>query len=242
VELLRGIHLVDGVTSNVFLIVEPDGLSVVDTGIPGSGPKIIRYIQSIGRASADLRRILLTHQHVDHVGGAAALAAETGADVFAHAADIPAIEGAGPRDLPHGPLRPIFRWFVLPRIRPVGVTQPLHGGETLPVLAGDGGLQVIEAPGHTLGEVVFYLPGRRLLFGGDALGHRGDRITPSPAMFNRDTAQTQRSFAMLAQSLAIEASLCGHGNPILQGAGSRMADTARRLPAPQSSHQLSGQM
>lgn len=230
-ELLPGIHRVDGVTSNVYLLVEPDGLTVVDTGMPGSGPKIAAYIRRMGRDPRELRHVLLTHQHLDHVGGAAALAAETSADVLAHPMDAPAIEGKAPRDLPHGPLRPIFRWLLLPRLQPVHVTRQVRAGETLPVLQDDGGLQVIETPGHTLGQIGFYLPGRKLFFAGDAYAHGKDRIVPSYAMFNRDTPLAHRTLADLAQSLEIEVSLCGHGAPILQGAGEKLRAAAPRVGA-----------
>ncbi len=228
-ELLPHIHLVDGVTSNTYMIVEPDGLTVIDTGMPGSHTKMIAYVRRLGREPREVRRILLTHQHVDHVGGAAALARETGAEVVAHPADAPAIEGTAPRELPHGPLGPVFRLVFLPRLRPVRVTSPVRAGETLPVLAAEGGLRVIEAPGHTAGQIAFYLPGRKLLFAGDAWRHAGGRILPPPAMLNRDTPQTLRTFAELADTLELEASLPGHGTPMLAGVAARLAETVARL-------------
>ncbi|HKB47366.1 MAG TPA: MBL fold metallo-hydrolase, partial [Ktedonobacterales bacterium] len=81
-ELLPNIHLIEGVTSSAYLIVEPEGLTVIDTGLPGSGDKIVRYLRRIGQEAGAVRRILLTHQHADHVGGAARLAALSGAQVI----------------------------------------------------------------------------------------------------------------------------------------------------------------
>lgn len=217
-ELFPDIHLIDGVTSNAYLIVEPSGLTLVDTGMPGSASKILAYLRALGHVPSQLHTILLTHQHVDHVGGAAELAALSGAEVIAHPLDAPAIEGTEPRDLPSGPLALVFRTVLLPRLRMVAVTRRVTAGETLPILADDGGLRVIETPGHTRGEVALYLPGRRLLFAGDTYRHtaRGEVATP-PRMFNRDTAQARASLASLGE-LAIDASLPGHGKPIPQGA------------------------
>ena len=101
-ELLPDIHLIDGVNSNAYLIIEPAGLTLVDSGLPGSAEKILAYLRALGKTPSQLSRILLTHQHVDHVGGAAELASLSGAEVIAHPLDTPAIEGTGPRDIPWG--------------------------------------------------------------------------------------------------------------------------------------------
>ncbi len=233
-ELLPDIHLIDGVNSNAYLIIEPTGLTLVDSGLPGSDQKILAYLRGLGKAPSQVSRILLTHQHVDHVGGAAELASLSGAEVIAHPLDTPAIEGTAPRDIPSGPLAIVFRSMLLPRLRPVAVTRQVRAGETLPVLAEDGGLQVIETPGHTLGQIAFYLPGRRLLFAGDTYRHtrRGEVAIPFK-MFNRDTPQTFASLASLG-TLAIDISLPGHGKPMAHGAAepvARAVKAARRSSA-----------
>ena len=222
-ELFPDIHLIDGVNSNVYLIIEPSGLTLVDSGLPGSDQKILAYLRGLGKTPAQLSHILLTHQHVDHVGGAAELASLSGAEVFAHPLDAPAIEGTEPRDIPSGPMAIAFRAILLPRLRPVAVTRQVSAGETLPILAADGGLHVIETPGHTRGQVAFYLPGRRLLFAGDTYRHtaRGDVAVPFK-MFNRDTAQAVRSLATLG-AYAIDSSLPGHGKPMVRDAAEPIA-------------------
>lgn len=231
-EVLPGIHRVDGVIANVYLIVEPQGLTLIDTGILGSANKILDYVRGIGHTPHDITTILLTHQHVDHVGGAADLARATGADVLAHPLDAPAIEGKARRDVPRGPMGLMFRAVLLPRLKPVQVAAHITGGETLPMLQRDGGLRVVAAPGHTYGEVTFYVSGRKLLIAGDAYRHGGGRIVPSPNMFNRDNMKTLRSIVELA-NLEVTASLCGHGAPILQGADALLkqaaTDAKRRL-------------
>jgi glyoxylase-like metal-dependent hydrolase (beta-lactamase superfamily II) len=217
-ELMPDIHLVDGVTSNAYLIVEPDGLTLVDTGLPGSARKILAYLRSIGKVPSQLHTIVLTHQHVDHVGGAAELAALSGAEVIAHPVDTPAIEGTAARDVPSGPLSLVFRTVLLPRLRPVKVSRQVTAGDTLPILADDGGLQVIETPGHTRGEIALYLPGRRLLFAGDTYRHTAQgEITIPFKMFNYDTPRALASLAALRE-YAIDSSLPGHGKPIVRDA------------------------
>jgi glyoxylase-like metal-dependent hydrolase (beta-lactamase superfamily II) len=225
VELLPDIHRIDGVTANAYLLVEPQGLTLIDTGMRGSAGKILNYVRGIGYNPRDVRTILLTHQHPDHVGGAEELARATGADVLAHPLDAPAIEGTAPRDTPRGAMGLVFRLAIFPRLKPVRVAAQITGGEVLPMLQRDGGLRVLAAPGHTYGEVAFYVPGRQLLIAGDAYRHGGGRIVPSPNMFNRDTPQMLRSIVELA-GLEVTASLCGHGEPIAQGAAPLLAQAA----------------
>jgi glyoxylase-like metal-dependent hydrolase (beta-lactamase superfamily II) len=232
-DLTPGIHRVNTGASNAYLVVDEAGLAIIDTGLPGSGKKALELIRALGRRPEELTRIVLTHQHPDHIGGAADLVTASGAEVWAHPLDTPAIEGTGKRDGPKGPLGMVFNALIFPRLRPVKVARALADGETLPIMSGEGGLRVISTPGHTLGHVSLYLASRRLLFAGDALRHSGAKVVPSPAMFNRDHAQALRSFADLTR-LAIEASLPGHGAPIMSGAGARLAQTAETLTSAKS--------
>ena len=219
-ELLPGVHLVDGVTCNVYVIVEREGLTLIDTGMPGSERKIGAYVREIGRELAEVRRIVLTHQHIDHVGGAAALAEQTGAEVIASVGDAPAIAGKAPREVPREPLGMAFR-VMMRGLRAVAVTRVVRAGETIEALAEDGGLQVIEAPGHTLGEIALYVPGRRLLLPGDAYRHKGTDVAPPPGMFTTDVALARKSMRALSE-LEIEGSMPGHGEPLARGAGEKL--------------------
>src|SRR5690349_8998227 len=58
---------------NTFLVVDADGLTLIDTGAPGSEGAILGAIAELGKQPSDLRRIVLTHCHPDHAGSAAAL-------------------------------------------------------------------------------------------------------------------------------------------------------------------------
>lgn len=221
-RIFPDIHQVDGVTCNVYLIEEPDGLTVIDAGMPGAASRILAAITALGHEPRALRRILLTHQHVDHIGGLAALVAASGAETWAHPRDTPAIEGQGPREAPRGPLGLVFRAALFPRLRPAAISHAAVEGDTLPVLRGEGGLRVIDTPGHTMGHISFYLPARKLLFAGDAVRESGGRITPPPAMVSFDMPLALRSARKLA-ALEVEACLPGHGAAIASGAGARFA-------------------
>lgn len=229
-QIAPDMHLVNGVSCNVYIITEPDGLTIVDAGLPGAPKRILAAVTALGRSPRDVRHILLTHQHVDHVGGLAALSAATGAETWASVGDTPAIEGRARYETPRGALGLVIRVVFLPRLKPGSITHLTREGETLPVLSAEGGLRVVETPGHTLGHIGFYLPSRRLLFAGDAVRSSGGRLPLSPTALNTDTALALESVRKLA-AMEIEACLPGHGAPVLTGAQALLAATSGQ-PSP----------
>ncbi len=228
-ELMPGIHLVEGVTCNVYLIVEPEGVTIVDTGLPGAHGRILAAVRSLGREPRDVRRLLLTHQHIDHGGGAQKLVTWPGAEAYAPVGDTPAIEGKARREKPGGVVGMLFSTLIALRLRPTVVTHQMEADDTLPVFTDEGGLRVIATPGHTAGHVSFYLAGRKLLFAGDAYRHENGKVAPPPPLFTHDTPQAMRSLATLA-AMEITASLPGHGAPILADIGEQIAQIARTAP------------
>jgi glyoxylase-like metal-dependent hydrolase (beta-lactamase superfamily II) len=81
-----------------YLWHDPDGLTLIDAGLPGSAPLIADAICQSGYQPADLRRLVLTHFHADHIGAAAAITDRGEVEVLAHHADAPFIRAgaAGP--------------------------------------------------------------------------------------------------------------------------------------------------
>lgn len=224
-RLFPDIHHVDGVACNVYIIDEPDGLTLIDAGMPGAVKRILGAVASLGREPREVKRILVTHQHIDHIGGLAAIADATGAEIWAHPTDTPAIEGRARRDAPHGPLGLVFRTAFFPRLRPAKITHTAVEGDVTPVLSGEGGLQVIETPGHTMGHISFYLPSRRLLFAGDAVRESGGRILPPPAMVTYDMPLAIQSARKLAE-MSVDICLPGHGSPVTSEAQAQFATPA----------------
>ncbi|HKJ40409.1 MAG TPA: MBL fold metallo-hydrolase, partial [Anaerolineales bacterium] len=72
-KITDNIHLIPNVQSNSYLIVEPDSLTIIDTGMPFSEKQTLRYIASLGRSAKEIKRILITHADLDHYGCLAAL-------------------------------------------------------------------------------------------------------------------------------------------------------------------------
>ena len=82
-EIIPNVHLIPKTVANPYLLIDPDGLTLIDAGLPGSHKKILRYMAGLGYAPGDLKRILITHADYDHVGGLARSKKATGARVYA---------------------------------------------------------------------------------------------------------------------------------------------------------------
>jgi glyoxylase-like metal-dependent hydrolase (beta-lactamase superfamily II) len=67
------IHVIPNVQANSYLIVESDGLTIIDTGMPFSEKQTLRYIAGLGHSPKEIKRILITHADLDHYGCLAAL-------------------------------------------------------------------------------------------------------------------------------------------------------------------------
>jgi glyoxylase-like metal-dependent hydrolase (beta-lactamase superfamily II) len=180
-EITEGVHLVPGVFANAYLLVDADGLTLVDAGLPNSSGRILRQVQSLGFQPGDLKRIIITHADMDHTGGLARLRSETQARVAASAVEADAIRaGDSSRPLPRtgvvGAAMGALTSVIKPR--PSQVDEVLADGEGLPVL---GGMKVVSTPGHTPGHISLWCPGRKILFSGDSIVLRGDHFDPYDA-------------------------------------------------------------
>lgn len=154
---------------NQYLLVDGEALFLIDTGMTSNANEILKYIKKLGFKPENLKQILITHADPDHYGAADAIRKLTGAAVCTSKIEAEAMtKGTTSRPIiPKGIfafLFPLFRRMLTSP--PTEVDQILNDGETLPIL---GGLRVISAPGHTPGQIVFFLPEEKILFAGDAI-------------------------------------------------------------------------
>jgi glyoxylase-like metal-dependent hydrolase (beta-lactamase superfamily II) len=218
-EIAPNVHLLPGITCNPYLIVDADGLTLVDAGLPGSDKKILRALSGLGHAPKDLKRILITHADFDHVGGLAKLKAATGARVYASRIEAEAI-AAGHSSRPLKPRNLLFKLLfsvtgLLFRPARATVDEILSDGQVLPVL---GGLRTLETIGHTPGHLSFFAPTAGVLFVGDSLVSEETGLRGSTGMNTWD--QTKANEAVRKQAALGARVVCpGHGPAVTEAAG-----------------------
>lgn len=220
-RIIEGAYLVPLGNANAVLLDAGPELALVDAGFPGKASVVFDAIRQVGRTPRDLRHLVFTHGHPDHIGSAAAIVRETGAATYMHAADAPFAETGGPfRPMDPAPglvMRIAYRfvWHPQERMEPVRIDRHITDGETLPVA---GGLRVVHVPGHCAGQVAFLWRGGRLLIAGDV----GTNILglDDPVGFE-DIEEGRRSQRKLA-ALRFDAAVFGHGRAIRSGASERV--------------------
>jgi glyoxylase-like metal-dependent hydrolase (beta-lactamase superfamily II) len=206
---------------NLTLIVdEYNDNTLVDAGLPDQMEAISAALVEAGIGVGDLRRIIFTHQDLDHVGSGAALVRQSDARVLAHPADAPYIEGSQ-RPLKPSPemleQRPQMR-EVLERLEPVGIDEYVEDGTRLDLA---GGTRVISTPGHTPGHISLYVERSKVLIAGDALtAQRGSLNGPNPSMTLeiRTAIQSVRRLA----DLEIDTIVCYHGGVVSEDANGQL--------------------
>jgi len=213
------VYLINVEAMNVFLIAAPEGLTLIDTGFPGTMALVDEAVRSLGRSPEEIGDVLVTHCHPDHAGGLAEVKEATGALAWMHPADAQMVR-TGMAFRPYEPAPGLSnRVFITEVIEkspdtspPANVDKEVLSGETIPVA---GGIKAIGTPGHTVGHLAFFWPGDGgVLFVGDVAKHV-DGLALSPIY--EDLAQGLQDLSMLA-GLEFETACFAHGAPIVGGA------------------------
>ncbi|BBH63669.1 hydrolase [Actinoplanes sp. OR16] len=207
-EVIDGVFEIRLGYVNVHVVVTDDGLVLVDTGLPRRAPAIERALRGIRRSLGEVRTVLVTHHHPDHVGSLAEVKRRSGARLIAHAADAPHITGAFPATPPAGLLGKLVGRLI-GDVEPVKLDQLVADeAEPLP------GFTALHTPGHTRGHLSFLLDrDGGILFAGDAAGSRGGRVTPPPGPVTADPAEALSSMKRLAER-QFEHAVFGHGRAV----------------------------
>lgn len=201
---------------NSYALLDDDGsVTLIDCGLKRAPARIVRGLAALGKHPRDVTRILLTHAHSDHAGGAAALLRTTEAStVLAHHDDASFLRSGKvpPRDATSGLGRIIHR---LPNgsFSPIEHVTELHDGQLLDIA---GGLHVVHTPGHTPGHISVLHPGSQTLITGDSIFNMNARMTWPFAAFCTSFDQATRSAAILAD-LDYRTAAFTHGPEIKDG-------------------------
>ncbi len=232
------VHLAQTDLVNWTLVTDESGVLLIDAGYPGQREEVLYSLRELGFGPDDVRAILLTHAHVDHLGSAIWFAKTYGTPVYTHAAEVghaqrQYLEQVSPIDVLTRAWQPRYLAWTLALARKGGLTH--EGIPSALALDEDiaaslpGAPAAIPSPGHTGGHCSYVVDG--VLIAGDALitGHPlSSRHGPQllPTIFNHDQDGCLRSLAALGL-LDTEVLVPGHGPP-WRGSIRKAAEIAAR--------------
>jgi glyoxylase-like metal-dependent hydrolase (beta-lactamase superfamily II) len=244
-----GISQLEHAHTNMFLVEDRgvgagNGVTLVDTGLPESWKYLRPALSAIGRDVDDLKAVILTHAHFDHVGMAVRIQQELGIPIWAHGREW--YLAAHPYRYAHE--TPRFYYAaryptavpIIGRMAAAGALW-VKGVESLEDLAGRDELDVpgrprlLFTPGHTYGHTALHFPDRDAVITGDALvtldpytGFEGPQIVSGAA-----TADSVMALASLQDLAGTGARLAlpGHGDPWRDGVASAVSEALRRGPS-----------
>ena len=238
-----GVHRVEDDSTNWYILEGDDGLTIVDAGVPRSWDSLHEALRSIGRSPGEIRAVVLTHAHFDHVGFAERARRELGVPVYVHENDVPLTQHPWRYD--HERPR---AWYLATQIRalpnvarfvrdrafwPPPIRAVVRYGDDAGSLPVPGAPRVVPTAGHTLGHCCLHLPDRDAVIAGDAIvmvdpytARRGPRLVARAA-----TVDSERNRATLDALAATDARLVltGHGPVWDQGARAAV-EAARAAP------------
>jgi hydroxyacylglutathione hydrolase len=221
-KVAEGVYRVPARAANTYLIEASKGLVLVDSGLPGSEKGILKSIAKLGKKPSDLKLVLLTHRHLDHIGSAAMLKKQTGAKLASHPFEKPYAAGTLVISAPSAwsfygrivrKLTTVEYWslklFRIIQFHTVHVDLAADEESVLDEAGLDG--SVVWTPGHTKGSVTLFLNQPGVAIVGDLLRARRGRLVKPLLMENvrQNEASIQRVL-----DLGPEIICPGHGRPL----------------------------
>ena len=207
---------------NSFAFIENDGsVTLIDCGLKKAPAKIVAALAGIGKRPQDVQRIVLTHAHFDHAGGAAELVERTSATgVDVHADDAEFVR-AGTRPPLDSKAKggALFARMNSGKFTPVAIASEWTDGD---IVDAAGGIQIIHTPGHTPGHVSLLHPSTGVLITGDTLFNVRSLRWPMSAVCS--SAEQNRRSAQILADLDYSLAAFTHGPEVRDNA--RAAITA----------------
>ncbi len=191
-----------------YAAITKDGVTLIDTGIPGQADAILAELATHNIQPQNIKRILLTHHDVDHIGNAAALQQKTGCEIYIHSDDYPYMMENKKREGIKGLTSKLFK------VQKPNEVKRIKSNAI-------GSFIVIPAHGHTKGHTVYRF--ENVLFVGDLVRSKNGLPVKSPSIMTFDKRAAVESIRTL--SVNKDYILCpAHGEHIK---GKVWADFAR---------------
>ncbi len=195
--------------------IESGDLTLIDPGLAGKGAYKLDAMKKLGIDSELVKRIILTHTHLDHIGCLEELKKEMPhAEIWMHRTEAEQVEAGDDRtvygmEMFKGMCQAQFRFG--PDAFKFKVDRKLEGGEILEI----GGMtwEVLFIPGHSMGGIALYEPTGKILIPGDVV--YADYAIGRFDLFAADSSQLKASLNRLAE-LEMDILLPGH-NQIMKG-------------------------
>jgi len=203
--------------SHAYVLGKPSSqnLSLVDAGLTGKGTYKIQAIQKAGIELSSIKRVIMTHTHLDHIGCFAEILKQLPwAELWVHRSEADLLEKGDERTV-YG--MDMFRGFCQEQLglKPGAfkrqVNRKLQEGETLDL--GDMTWEVIHIPGHSMGSIGLYHRPTKILIPGDVV--YADYAIGRFDLYGADPAGLKESLMRLAE-LEVDILLPGH-NEIVKG-------------------------
>lgn len=238
-QITDGVYRLGTRWVNFYLVVQDDGLTLIDTGLPKYFSQVGSAMRELGRSTSDLKAVVLTHTHSDHIGSADKVVEGYDAPVFVHRGESSIATGDAKPGTPSGALgslwRPSMLSFAAHFLANGGakkVTIPsVHSYEHDDVLDVPGTPRVVFCPGHSPAHSALLLEERGVLLCGDAMGTLAVTTGETGAMLppmNEDRERAVASLDVLA-GVSAEMVLPGHGEPFRGSPAEAVAAARARL-------------
>jgi hydroxyacylglutathione hydrolase len=195
-KISDNVERIDGTMANSYSVNLYGERIIIDAGTPGSGKKIVEYLENNRMRPA---AVLVTHYHPDHAGGLLSLYSKFGMEIYVPAGEAGIISGV--EKIPSKPFMPKFASMImharhLKEIKPAS-EMPFKG------------IELLKTPGHTRDSTSYILTGENIIFSGDAAVN----IKGKPGYNRAFSADPETAEKSLRQIVSLHCLILpGHGN------------------------------
>jgi glyoxylase-like metal-dependent hydrolase (beta-lactamase superfamily II) len=202
-------------------------LSLIDPGLAGKGKYKMELIKKMGIELKDIKRVIMTHTHFDHIASLSEIREEIPeAELWIHSLEAASIERGDERTV-YG--MEMFQqmcqmqYGFKPGAFTFRVDRKLEGGETIEI--GDMTWEIIPIPGHSMGSIALYYKPKKILIPGDVI--YADYAIGRFDLHGADGAELKRSLMRLAEQ-EVEILLPGHNRIVTKLQSDYILQTARQ--------------